>query len=51
MRFFSIFLRSVSETTVKVFPKGKYIYFNKKMFLFGKHLRNDSVFEAKVKLF
>jgi len=49
--FFRFVLRSVSETKVKVFPKRKSIFLKRKMFLFRKHLRNESVFETKVKLF
>jgi len=36
------------QTKVKVFPKRKYIFYKMKMFLFRKHLRNESVFEKKV---
>jgi len=43
MRFFFDVSRSVSETKINCFKT--------KMFLFRKHLRNESVFETKVKLF
>ena len=33
LRFFSIFLRNVSETKVKVFPKRKYFFQNKNLFI------------------
>jgi len=39
------------QTKVKVFPKRKYIVFKMKIFLFRKHLGNESVFETEVKSF
>jgi len=48
--FFSFFAKCFGNKSESV-SETKKIFFKSKMFLFRKHLRNESVFETKVKLF